>query len=211
MNVKAESSTKGLVVGVLVLTLVVLGLGGAVVAVKVRPEPLPQDSAERAVVLWQRAIDEDPENASAHVGLGLALVAASRSDEAAAAFQDAMALDDTAWLPRYQLGLLLMEGDPERARSLVEDAARLAPDQEKVAPYVILGDMSLRLDMPKDAKVAYERSLAYDPFTFDGHFGLARAYEALGKPQAALDEYREAGRFDPANTAVAEAIKRLGG
>lgn len=211
MSTRTGSLPKGLVTGVLLLTLVVLALGGAVVAIRLRPEPLPEDSAERAVVLWERTVEQQPDDAAAHTGLGLALVEAGRPEDAISPFEDAIALDEDAWLPRYQLGLIVMDEDPERALSLVADAARLASDVEKVVPYVVLGDLSMRLDRPEDARAAYARSVVYDPFNFDGHFGLARAYEAMGKPAAALEEYREAGRFDPTNEAIAEAIDRLGG
>ena len=211
MSTHAESLPKGLVAGVLILTLVVLALGGAVVAIRLRPEPLPENAVDRTVVQWQQTVDDNPKDSRAYTGLGLALLDADRDAEAQDAFRRAIALDDTAWLAQFQMGLLLEDTDPARALELIASAAKLAPDQEAVAPLIASGDLLLEIGEPAEARDAYARSLVVNPFLIDGHYGLGAAYEALGREKAALREYREAGRFDPNNEAVAEAIERLGG
>jgi tetratricopeptide (TPR) repeat protein len=200
-----------LVAGVLALTLVVLALGGAVVAIRLRPEPLPENAVDRMVVQWQDAVDHDPDNAEMYTGLGLALQAADRDAEARAAFERAVTLDDAAWLAKFQLGLLVEDTDPDRAADLIASAAKLAPEQERVAPLIAFGDLLLSQGDAEGARDAYRRSLVYDPFLFDSHFGLGAAYEELGNEKAALQAYEEAARFDPNNVEVAEAIDRLGG
>lgn len=209
MSTQAETLPKGLVAGVLILTLLVLGLGGAVVALRLRPEPLPENSIDRAVVQWEQAVDENPEDARAYTGLGLALLEAERDPEAHDVFEQAVALDDTAWLAKFQLGLLVSQTDPERALKLIFEASRQAPEQESVAPLIAYGDLLMEVGEPKDARDAYRRALVFNPFLFDAHFGLGEAYEALGQERAALRSYREAGTFDPNSEAVAEAIERL--
>lgn len=211
MSTHAESLPKGLVAGVLVLTLVVLALGGAVVAIRLRPEPLPENSIDRSVVQWQQTVDDNPKDSRAYTGLGLALLDADRTAEAQEAFRQAISLDESAWLAKFQMGLLVADTDPDRALELFASAAKLAPDQEAVAPLIASGDLLLELGEPARARDAYKRSLAVNPFVIDGHYGLGAAYEDLGQEKAALSEYREAARFDPNNEAVAEAIERLGG
>jgi len=211
MSARAETLPKGLVVGVLILTLVVLALGGAVVALRLRPEPLPENAIDRAVAQWEQAVDENPEDARAFTGLGLALLGAERDPEALQVFEEAVTLDDTAWLAKFQIGLLIADDDPQRALKLIFEASRQAPERESVAPLIAYGDLLLEVGEPKDARDAYRRALVFDPFLYDAHFGLGQAYEALGKDQAALESYREAGRFDPNSEAVADAIERLNG
>lgn len=209
MNANSGTLPRFLVAGVLLLMLLVLGLGGAVIAVKLRPAPLPTNAIDRNIALWERAVEDDPSSSSARTGLGLVLVEAGRLEEAKAAFEEAIRLDPGAWMAKFQLGLLIQGSDPERAVSLIHDAASQAPDQDKAVPLVAEGDLCLDLGDPEAARDAYRRSLAFNPFTFEGHLGLARALEEMGREGAALDEYREAERFDPGNPVVAEAIERL--
>jgi tetratricopeptide (TPR) repeat protein len=209
MSTPRESLPRGLVVGVLVMTLAVLGLGGAVIALKLRPQPLPTNVIERDVVLWRQQVEDTPGEAGAHTGLGLALLRAEHAVEAQAEFEEAIRLDETSWMAEFQLALLLRDDDPDRALTLLADAARQAPQQERVAPYVAQGDLLMSQGDAQAAKVAYEKAVAFGPFTFDAHLGLAKALEALGETEAALEEYREAGRFDPTNQEIADAIDRL--
>jgi tetratricopeptide (TPR) repeat protein len=211
MSTEVDTLPKGLVAGVLVLALAVLGLGGAVVALKLRPEPLPQDATSRTVALWQQQVDANPEDPLLQTGLGLALVAAGRDDEAKTAFEAAIALDDTAWLPKFRLGLLVKDDDPARALELIGDGAKLAPDEDKAAPFVAKADLLMAQGDTEGAIVAYRRSIVYSPFVFEAHYGLGKAYEAVGKDKAARKQYREALRFDPNNQEVADAIERVSG
>lgn len=199
----------GLVAAVLVMLLLVLGLGGAVVAVKLRPEPLPTDPVAREVAAWQQTVDGAPDDASAHTGLGLALLKAQRTDEASAEFQKAVQLDPKAWLATFQLGLLAKDTSPEEAAQLFEKAAKYASETDRVAPLVALGDLSLANQEYARAVSAYRRALIYNPYLFDAHLALGQAYEAQGHDAAALKEYQQAKRFDPTNADVAAAIRRV--
>jgi Tfp pilus assembly protein PilF len=211
MSARAETLPRGLVAGVLVLALVVIGLGGAVIALKLRPASLPTDSVNREIALWRETVQQHPDDARAHTGLGLAYAQAQEVDAAEAEFEKAISLDDTAWMAKFQLALLTKQDDPSGAAQLLTQAAKGAPQQERVAPLVALGDLQLAAHHAKGARDAYRKAIAYDPFSFDGHLGLAKALEALGERRDALEEYRQAKRFDPTNQDVAAAIARLGG
>ena len=209
MSTREGSVPGGLVVAVLVMLLLVLGLGGAVVAVKLRPEPLPTDPIAREIVAWEATLEGAPDDPSAHTGLGLALLKAERTDEARVEFETAMQLDQKAWLATFQLALLVKDASPDRAVELLEQAAKYAPESDLVAPLIALGDLHLSNERYERAVSAYRRALAFNPFLFDGHFGLGSAYEALGRDADALKEYKEAKRFDPTNADVAAAIDRV--
>lgn len=211
MSARADTLPRPLIVAVLVMTLVVLLLGGAVVAVKLRPDAATASTAERSLSGWQDAVAEDPESDVARTGLGLALLDAGRADAAREAFEEALRLNPDNWMANFQLGLLVRGGDPVRAMELLDAAARNAEPGDKAVPLIALGEFLLARDDAEGAKDAFRRSIADIPYLFDSHFGLAQALEQLGEDKAALEEYEAAGRFAPDHPDVVAAIERLGG
>lgn len=211
MTTKSDALPRPLVVGVLGLTLVVLVLGGAVLAVRLRPQTGPLTTTERALQAWQDAVAEEPENDANQTGLGLALLQADRDGEARAAFQEALRLNPKNWMANFQLGLLTTETDPDRALELLLLGAKYAPLSDKAAPFIAAGDLQMAQEDFEGAKDSYRRSIAAASYIFEGHLGLAKALEALGDNEGALEEYREAARFAPDHPDVVAAIDRLEG
>jgi Flp pilus assembly protein TadD len=212
MSTQTARSTglpKGLVVAVLTLTITVLALGGAVVVIKLRPEPLPTNAIDRTLVQWQRAVDDSPNNAGAHTGLGLALLQAGRTDDAQAEFEEAIRLDGETWMALYQLGLLERTENPERALLLLAKSAKFAPDTSKTPALVEQGTLLMQAGDLKGAKIAFQRAVVDSPFIIEGHMGLAQVLEQLGSTEDALREYQEVLRFDPTNPTATEAVARL--
>jgi tetratricopeptide (TPR) repeat protein len=209
MSARAESLPRSLVAAVLALTLAVLGLGGAVLVIKLRPEPAPTTPADRALEQWRQAVERDPKSDTAQTGLGLALMDAGDRDGAREHFELAVSLSDKNWMARFQLGVLIRDETPERALELLARAARLAPHTEKVGPLVAQGDLLLERGDARGAETAYRRAIGDSPFIIDAHLGLAKALEALGDVRGALKEYRKAAEFDPSDQQIADAIDRL--
>lgn len=203
-------STRSLVAAVLVLTLGVLALGGAVIIVKLRPDPLPTTHVQRGLQQWRDAVSQDPESAIAHTGLGLALLDAGEKQQAADEFEAAVRLDDHAWMAAFQLGMLTTPSDPEHAIELLARAARFAPETSKAAPLVAEGDILLSLEAFERARRVFQRAIVDAPFILEAHGGLGQALEALGDTDGALAQYEEALRFDPDNAELLEAVERLG-
>jgi tetratricopeptide (TPR) repeat protein len=208
--VKKPASSKPLIVGVLVMTLVVLALGGAVVALKLRPETLPSGSIARAVASWEQVVAENPEDSGAQTGLGLALLDAGRAAEAQAAFEEALSLNEENWVAMLQLAILMQDADPDRAVELLGTAVKAANRTEKVQPAVTLGDLQMSLGNVDEAVDAYRIAVADAPFVIEGHLGLAKAYEELGENEKAVKEYRSAARFAPDHPDVVAGLERLG-
>lgn len=208
--VKKPASSRALVVGVLVMTLVVLALGGAVVAIKLRPEALPTNSLERAVASWEQVVAEDPGDSGAQTGLGLALLDAGRTTEARTAFEEALSLNEENWVAMLQLALLVRETDTDRALGLLESAVKAAGRTDKVEPAVTLGDLQMSLGNVEEAVRAYRIAVADGPYVIEGHLGLAKAYEQLGETEKAVKEYRSAARFAPDHPEVVAGLERLG-
>jgi tetratricopeptide (TPR) repeat protein len=203
-------STRSLVAAVLMLTLGVLALGGAVIAVKLRPDALPTTHVQRTLRQWRDAVAEDPQSAVAHTGFGLALLDAGEEEQAAEEFEEAVRLDDRSWMAAFQLGVLTTSEDPERAIDLLARAARFAPKSNKVAPLVAEGDILLSLEDYEQAKRVFQRAIVDAPFILEAHQGLGEALEALGDAEGALAQYEEALRFDPENQELLQAVDRVG-
>ena len=204
-------STRGLTLAVLLMTLAVVGLGGTVLVVKLRPQSEPASDLQREIQQWEAAVDEAPGNDWAHAGLGMALLVAGRDGDASTEFEQALTLNAKNWVALYQLGLLTRESDPVRAADLLEQAARYAPRSSKSAPLVALGNIALARGDAEEARSVFRRAIADAPFLIDPHVGLARALEQLGDAKDALEQYREAARYDPNNPQVNEAIDKLEG
>jgi tetratricopeptide (TPR) repeat protein len=211
MSVRAEQTPRGLVAAALALTLVVLGLGAAILVLKLRPAELPASATERTVEIWRQRVAAAPEDFRPLVGLGLALLNAGRPEEARAVFEDVLELNPDSWVALTELGILLRDSDPTRAIGLLKDGAENAPPGSKAPALVMLGDLYLARGEHQAAAAAYRRALEDTPGVVDAYVGLARALEALGKARQALESYEQAARFDPANPEIAAAIERLRG
>jgi tetratricopeptide (TPR) repeat protein len=209
MSARAETLPRSLVATVLVLALVVLGLGGAVLAVKLRPTATPTTPVGRELSQWEQAVRDDPKSDTAQTGYGLALLDAGDTDGAREHFERAVELNDKNWMARFQLGVLIRDDQPARAIDLLARASRLAPHTEKAAPLIAEGDLLLKRGDAKGAETAYRRAIGDSPFILEAHVGLARALEALGDAKGALAEYRRALEFDPTDTEIRDAIHRL--
>lgn len=215
MSARVEATKKPgrrsqtLVVGVLALTLVVMALGAAVLVVKLRPDSSAPTKTEQTLNLWEQAVEEDPESAEAHTGLGLALLQQGDVEEATAEFEEALRLDPKAWMANFQLGLLLRESDPDRALTLLEASAKRAATEDKAVVLIATGDFLLERGDAEGARDAYQRSIASLPYLFDSHYGLAQAFEQLGERRQAIKEYEAALRFAPGDPRITEALDRL--
>lgn len=201
---------RGLVLGVLGLTFVVLLLGGAVLALKLRPEPVPTDALERDVYAWRQATEQRPEDDQAFTGLGLALIQVEREGEALEAFERAIELNDENWVSLMQVGVLVSDDDWARAGELLDRSAEVAPNGSKTLPLVAHGDLLVEQGAWDEARRAYQLAIVDSPFVVESHLGLAKVLEETGDLKGALQEYEAAARFDPANPDIEAAIERLG-
>lgn len=202
---------RSLIAAVLLMTLVVLALGGAVLAVKLRPPERPRGVAEDSIAAWEKAVASNPKDDWSRVGLGLALREAGRDSEALEAFEKALDLNEKNWAALYQTALVVKDSDLDRALRLLDQAVKYAPKTSKAGPLVAAGDLMLASEDAEGARDAYRKAIADVPFLFDAHFGLGNALEALGDEKGALEQYREAGRYVLRNAELEEAIARVHG
>jgi predicted Zn-dependent protease len=137
-------------------------------------------------------LQREPENAEAREVRGHMLLAAGRSKEALAYFEQASAASD----PESMITLAraaLAAGDPARARTAASEALRRSPGHPWAM--AVLGH-ALALEGQHRAAVQYlERALAIRPRRPAVWESLAAGFEAAGDPQRAALCRREAAAF----------------
>jgi len=156
-----------------------------------------------AMTSYRRALELNPESAGAAVGLGIAASAAGSPEEAARAFQGALAK-----FPDYVPGklayavFLLRQAEAGAAGKvqpleLLEEVLKLDPNSAEA--HYQLGSALLAQDRAQDALGHLKRAVEAGLDDKRVHFALARAYRRLGDAAAAqreteLFKQREAGR-----------------
>ncbi len=191
------------------LAILVLALGAAVLLVQLQPEDAPSTQSQRDVALWRQEVDETPDSAGAHTGLGLALLRDGDTAEARSEFEQALTLDPNTAPALLQLGLLTVESDPDTADRLIARAGETFKRTYKASAYLALGDLRMSREDLTGAREAYELAIVDSPYVMNGHLGLAKALEQLGDLDGAYEQYRRAADFDPDNEEVKAALARF--
>ena len=130
--------------------------------------------------------------------------------EAIEKFKRVIQMDPSSARAYDNLGLALdMSGHPDEAREAMSKAAELNRKlpQPSAWPPHNLGSLLFRLQQFKDAETALRESLRYDPRFTMAHYHLGRVFDAEGRDEEAIEEYRAATQFEPP---VPEAFYSLG-
>jgi len=145
---------------------------------------------------YRRAIAAAPENAEAHFGLGVALKARGRLEDAVVSYQRAIELRPDLAEAHNNLGNVL--GDLERfdeALVAYQHAAVLNPELEDI--HANLGGTLSDLGRFEEAAAAYRRALALNPQQAGTHANLGVALHVVGRHDEAATAFREALRPEP--------------
>jgi len=151
----------------------------------------PKD-AERAL---RRAATLPPPNAIVHRDLGAVLAAQGRLADARREYQRALEVDPHDASVWVNLGNLEQrEGKPERAL----EAYRQAEARDSTEVYAIDGQVGMlrRLGREAEAGAAFRRWLRFRPDDHRARFDAVRLYDALGRPDQALELARDGVRYD---------------
>lgn len=148
-------------------------------------------SAER---LFRKALDIDPESASARMNLGIVLQGRGDSMAAAAEHARAVALDPSHAHAHYNLGLAHLElGDYPSAECGFREALRLRPEFPEA--WVALADALESIGRDGDALAALESAIAQRPNYVGAMFNAGILLRKLGR----LDEAEARLRGVPEN------------
>jgi adenylate cyclase len=157
-----------------------------------------QDQA-RAEKLLLEILEHDPNNAIAHVGLGILRRVQNRQGEARIELETAISLDPNHTVAFRVLGETLVQmGKPEEAIPYIEKSIRLSPhDPYMVGNYLWLGQCHLLLGHVDQAIELLRKARAANPRAFGTHLSLAGALGLRGDLDEAKAEVAEAIKLKP--------------
>lgn len=141
---------------------------------------------------FQQCLELDPKNVKAEDNLGLSFAGLGRNDEAAAAYQQAMALQAQSPLknpgPYIDMGSLLIdENRPQAALTFLLQATEIAPRDSRA--HELLGKAYARLEELPKAQAELEKAVEVSPQTPNLHCMLAPIYRKQGFAEKAKIEF----------------------
>jgi tetratricopeptide (TPR) repeat protein len=155
---------------------------------------------QEAVDAYMKAAQADPSNANAHLVLGTLYEQAGQPDKAMAEYELAIKLDPKGGIAQNNLAWLIAQGaggDREkldRALKLAQDARELLPADPSVAD--TLGWVMLQRQVPTAAISLFREAMdGYPPAAPERgivRYHLAKAYEANGERERAIEELEKA-------------------
>jgi len=194
---------------VVALSVVVLLLGGVLIALRLRPVEASSSRSVTKLDIWKKAVHENGDDPWNWLGLGLALQDNGDADGASDSFNKALELDPNNWLANLQVALLIKDQDPDRAIKMLNLSGERAPVTSKPSPYTALGDILYAQGNYKGARVAYAKGQAGMRDVFQLRMGLGRSLQALGDHKGALQEYRAALQLNPGSQEAQDAIDNV--
>jgi protein O-GlcNAc transferase len=145
---------------------------------------------------YAAAVAQAPQNARAHLNLGIALQALGDLDGAAAAYETALGLDPGSPYPAYNLAKLLhARGAHARAEELLRGALGRKPDFAEAG--IVLASVLEAQQRTPAALAALDQALGHRPDYAMAHYWRGNALVRLERPEDALESYRRAVELDP--------------
>lgn len=145
--------------------------------------------ADAAIAAGRRALELNPESATAVLDLAFAYQAAGRIDEAASGFERTLELDPDNLKALVNLGEIhYARGELRKAFDYYQRAATVAPRLPLVQ--VNRGNIALQMNRLEIAEEALRRALALGEERPSLHFNLAVIAEQRGQLATAAREYR---------------------
>ncbi len=149
-----------------------------------------------------------PRSAPLHFGLGWSYHEMGKFQEAQGSLRRALGLQPDYLECCVRLGYSYFTADKlDEATETYRDCVRMKPDS--YAGHYFLGTALLRGESPnvQEATVHLEQAVALNPYSFDSHLQLGKAYVAKGAYPQALREFSIVAQENPENE---EAQYRLG-
>jgi tetratricopeptide (TPR) repeat protein len=153
--------------------------------------------------LYRKALELEPGNAKAHVGLAGLLPSRGQPQQAESLYRKAIELNPEAGEAYYRLGFLLQEYVPEgtvttrldEIAALYRKAIEFSPHW--FAPYFKLGDVELARGRLDEAADLYRKAIEVGPWYAPAHIWLGSVLELQGRHEEAAKLYSKAGELDP--------------
>lgn len=162
----------------------------------------------QAVDLLREVVRQHPEMAAAQLGLGMALSADGKFEEASRALEDAVRRDPGNAVAHHALGVVsLKQGQAERALASFDKALTLRKDFANSV--LARGDALQMLGRHEQAIEAYQRAAKLLPQSVVPHLQRARALERMEKFAEAEAAYREGLKVAPNDPRLANNLAYL--
>ena len=162
----------------------------------------------QAVDLLREVVRQHPEMAAAQLGLGMALSADGKLDEASRALEDAARRDPGNPIVHHALGVVcLKQGQAERALTSLDKALSLRKDLASAV--LARGDALQMLGRHEQAVEAYRRAATLLPQSVVPHLQRARALERMERFAEAEAAYREGLKIGPSDPRLANNLAYL--
>jgi Flp pilus assembly protein TadD len=154
---------------------------------------------DEAVLAFQKCLEREPRNVKAQDNLGLSYAGLGRHDEAAAAYETAIAwqaeLPEKNPGPYLDLGMLLLEQD--RARDALPHLLQAALISPRLArAHEQLGKAYVRLDRLVEAQTELEKAVQLTPESAPLHYMLGQVYRKSGQMEKARAEFDRAAELN---------------
>ena len=145
-----------------------------------------------AISVFQKCLKLDPKNVKAEDNLGLSFAGLGRNEEAAAAYQQAIAWQEQSLAknprPYLDLGSLLIDENRSKdAVTLLLQASEIDSSDSKT--HELLGKAYTRLEEFPKAQVELEKAIELSPQSPNLHCMLAPVYRKQGLAEKAKAEY----------------------
>ena len=147
-----------------------------------------QDAAD----CFQRSLAQMPQSVKAENNLGLAYEGLNRTDDAVAAYRQAIAwqrdVEHPSEQPLLNLGIVLLHhGKLTEAEGMLTQAVAIAPHDPHIREQ--LGHLYLQLDLLEKSQQQFEQAIALTPKDPALHFMLGRVLHQEGQEQGAKLEF----------------------
>jgi tetratricopeptide (TPR) repeat protein len=165
-------------------------------------------SAEREILQYQGAIDNNPNNAGPHISLAGVYMDNGEPEKAITELNRALALDPQSWKADFMMGLAYEALEKyDDAIDFYLKASKLNPKNEYA--YYQLGKLYQKRGLHKVAINYLRKALSVDPNLADVHYNLGVCYEKTGRKDLAKIEYTETLKYVNDFKEAKDALKRL--
>ncbi|MGD1808720.1 tetratricopeptide repeat protein [Dapis sp. BLCC M126] len=159
-------------------------------------QALAAGQLEKAVILYQKAIELNPNLALYYQSLGDVLVQIGQWGEAATVYQKAIELKPTSALSHHNLGKVLeKQGRLNEAIASYSQAIKINPNFSEF--YISLGAALVQKGLLYEAIAHFQKAISLEPDSSIAHQNLGVALEKQGQIEEGIICYRKAIEIDP--------------
>ncbi len=168
----------------------------------------PRTSLERDIMDNTAKLRDNPKDAVAHAGLGIAYIKMKSFAAAVREFKVAVKLNPGSSQYRYNLGVVYYElGRLNEAKVELQKGIKNTPKWEVL--HFQLGNILMKQKKYDEAINSFKWGSMLVPGNADAHFQIGKAYDLKGEDDEAIAHYREALKYVPDYVLATQAIEKL--